>query len=166
MVIGGLSLIQGERLIQLVVAGALAGGLHLARGVAAYAATPLDSTVQTETMLPTMEEPTADLADPRLPARAPMSITIQVNSSNVPARQRASDISLDLSLKGIYVAALVASPHRIDANTVAYFYAEDKVGAEVIARSLGGNWRPVQRRIAPHEALPRPGALELGVGSP
>ena len=142
------------------------GGLHLVGGVAADAATPSNATMQTEAILPATVEPAADPVDPRLPADVPTSITIRVNSSNAPARQRASDISLDLSLQGIYVAALIASPRRVDANTVAYFYAEDKARAEVTARSLGSNWKLVQRSIAPHQALPRPGALELAVASP
>lgn len=108
----------------------------------------------------------AEPVDPRLPADIPAKITIRYYSNNIAARQRAIELSRGLSEQGLDVADVVATSERIAANAVSYFYAEDKPGAEIAARGLGSEWTLTQRRIAPREAMPRPGALELAVAGP
>ncbi len=108
----------------------------------------------------------APYADPRLPFGAPARITIRYPVENAAARRRAHDLAHGLSEQGLDVADPVASPGRIASNTVSYFYAEDRPGAEIAARVLGPAWKPVQQRLPTREPLPRPGALELAVAGP
>lgn len=105
-------------------------------------------------------------ADFRLPVGAPARITIRYPAENAAARQRAGDLARGLSEQGLEVTGPVASPGRIASSTVSYFYAEDRPGAEIAARVLGPEWRPVQKRLPTREPLPRPGALELAIAGP
>jgi len=112
---------------------------------------------------------TEDLArpdDPRLPVDVPARITIRYAADNAAARLRATQLLRGLSQQGLDVIDVLASPERIADNTVRYFYAEDQPDAEIAARGLGPEWRPIQRGIAPREPMPRPGSLELAVGGP
>lgn len=108
----------------------------------------------------------APLADLRLPFGAPARVTIRYPVENAAAQQRANDLAQGLSKQGLDVADPVASPGRIANNTVGYFYAEDRPGAEIAARALGPAWKPVQQRLPTREPFPRPGALELAVAGP
>jgi hypothetical protein len=82
------------------------------------------------------------------------------------ARLRATQLLRGLSQQGLDVIDVIASPERIVDNTIGYFYVEDQPGAEIAARGLGPEWKSIQRGIAPREPVPRPGSLELAVGSP
>ena len=111
-------------------------------------------------------ETPSSYADPRLPVGAPARITIRYFIENAAARQRASDLARGLSEQGLDVAGPVSSPARIASSTVGYFYAEDRLGAEIAVRALGPAWRLVQQRMPTREPFPRPGALELAVAGP
>lgn len=110
-----------------------------------------------------MAPPAPDKPDPRLPSGAPARIVIRYPMDNPAARQRAADLARGLTEQGLDVADLVATPERITASTVSYFYIEDRPGAEIAARALGPAWKPVQQRLPAHEPYPRPGAIELAV---
>lgn len=101
--------------------------------------------------------------DSRLPFGAPSRITIRYPVENAAARQRATDLARGLSEQGLDVADPVASPGRIASNTVSYFYAEDRPGAEIAARALGPAWKLVQQRLPTREPFPPPGTLELAL---
>lgn len=105
----------------------------------------------------------APYADSRLPFGAPARITIRYPVENAAARQRATDLARGLSEQGLDVADPVASPGRIASNTVSFFYAEDRPGAEIAARVLGPAWKLVQQRLPTREPFPPPGALELAL---
>ena len=101
--------------------------------------------------------------DSRLPSGAPARITIRYPVESAAARQRATDLARGLSEQGLDVADPLASPGRIAGNTVSYFYAEDRPGAEIAARVLGPAWKLVQQRLPTREPFPPPGALELAL---
>ena len=109
---------------------------------------------------------TTPYADARLPFGAPARITIRYPVENMAARQRATDLARGLSEQGLDVADPVASPGRIASSTVSYFYAEDRLGAEIAARARGPACTPAPPRPPPGAPLPRPGALELAVAGP
>ena len=115
----------------------------------------------------TSERPeSAPNADTRLPLGAPVRITIRYPVENAAARQRANDLARGLSGQGLNVADPVASLGHIASNTVSYFYAEDRPGAEIAARVLGPAWKTVQQRFPTREPFPGPGTLELAVAGP
>ncbi len=116
--------------------------------------------------LPSTVDVLEDPADPRLPIGVPARISIRYAAGNAVARQRSVELSRGLSEQGLDVVDLAAASERVAANTVGYFYAEDELAAKIAAHGLGPEWKPIQRRIAPREAMPRPGALELAVASP
>jgi len=138
-----------------------------APGTAGIAVAPsMDAAHQPSPVPPMSLQATALHADPRLPAAAPLKITIHYSSENAAAYRRAVELARGLSGQGLDVASPVASPERIVANTVGYFYAEDRPGAEIAARGLGPAWSPVQRHFTAREPLPAPGAIDLAVAGP
>ncbi len=116
--------------------------------------------------LPMTIEAIADPTDFRLPNGASVRVTIRYASGNPAAHQRAIELERGLSEQGLEVSDFVASTEQATANAVSYFYAEDRLSAEIAAHGLGPEWRLVQRRIGRREPLPRPGALELTVTGP
>jgi len=109
-----------------------------------------------------LEGPATETPPTALPDSVAVHVVVRYARNSVPARTRALALGLTLQAYGLEVADPAAATIGAGANSVGYFYIDDRRSANRIASDLALP-EAVQRRLPASGPLPRPGTVEVAI---
>jgi energy-coupling factor transporter ATP-binding protein EcfA2 len=119
---------------------------------------------QSETPAPAPAVPAE--AAPDLPAGAMVHVILTYPRGDAAAQQRGMALAQELRSDGFGVGDPFPATPRESKRGISYFFAQDEDAAAAIERRLGGDYGSARLvRLPTNAGLPRPGTIEIGVGS-